>query len=118
MCRCRTSLIRGTKKGHGKISWPNPIGKHIQVLQQNQGYFCRACGEAARRFMTQHVTSHRPITALRRDYSITSSARTSSDDGTSRPSAFAVLRLITSSNVAGCMTGRSAAFVPFRIRLA
>jgi hypothetical protein len=35
MCRCRTSLIRGTKKGHGKISWPNPIGKHIQVLQQN-----------------------------------------------------------------------------------
>ena len=31
MCRCRTSLIGGTKKGHGKISWPNPI----EVLQQN-----------------------------------------------------------------------------------
>ena len=26
---------RGSKKSHGKISWPNPIGKHIQVLQQN-----------------------------------------------------------------------------------
>jgi hypothetical protein len=32
MCRCRTSLIGGTKKGHGKISWPNPI----EVLQQNR----------------------------------------------------------------------------------
>ena len=42
MCRCRTSLIRGTKKGHGKISWPNPIGKHIQVLQQNPCDNCRA----------------------------------------------------------------------------
>jgi hypothetical protein len=41
MCRCRTSLIRGTKKGHGKISWPNPIGKHIQVLQQNPAKSCR-----------------------------------------------------------------------------
>jgi hypothetical protein len=41
MCRCRTSLIRGTKKGHGKISWPNPIGKHIQVLQQNPPKSCR-----------------------------------------------------------------------------
>jgi hypothetical protein len=35
MCRSRSSLIGGAKKGHGKISWPNPIGKHIQVLQQN-----------------------------------------------------------------------------------
>src|SRR4029077_18520951 len=49
-------------------------------------------------------------------HSITSSARASSDGDTSRPSAFAVLRLSTSSNLVGCRTGRSAGFSPFRIR--
>jgi hypothetical protein len=39
-------------------------------------------------------------------YSITWSARRSSDGGIVRPSAFAVLRLITSSNLVGCCTGR------------
>src|SRR5438270_1608004 len=42
-------------------------------------------------------------------YSITSSARCSNDCGTVMPSAFAVLRLISNSNVVGCWTGRSAA---------
>jgi hypothetical protein len=32
-----------------------------------------------------------------------------------RPRAFAVLRLITSSNLVGCSTGRSAGFAPFGI---
>ena len=41
-------------------------------------------------------------------YSITSSARASSDGGTVRPSALAVLRLITSSYLVGACTGRSA----------
>ena len=50
-----------------------------------------------------------------RAYSITSSARASSVGGTSRPSAFAVLRLITSSNLVGCCTGKSAGFAPLRI---
>jgi hypothetical protein len=35
-------------------------------------------------------------------YSITSSARVSNDGGTCRPNAFAVLRLMTSSNLVGC----------------
>jgi hypothetical protein len=43
MCRCRTSLIGGTKKGHGKISWPNPI----EVLQQNPPESCRGCRQPA-----------------------------------------------------------------------
>jgi hypothetical protein len=38
-------------------------------------------------------------------HSITSSARASSEGGTSRPSAFAVIRLMTSSNLFGCSTG-------------
>src|SRR5262249_14830605 len=49
-------------------------------------------------------------------HSITSSARASSDGGTSRPRALAVLRLIASSNLVGACTGRSAAFSPLRIR--
>src|SRR5262245_51902804 len=50
------------------------------------------------------------------DHSITSSARASSVGGTSRPSAFAVLRLITNSYLVGAWTGRSPGFSPLRIR--
>src|SRR5205823_6673025 len=39
-------------------------------------------------------------------HSITLSARTRIDSGTVRPSAFAVLRLMTNSNFVGCSTGR------------
>src|SRR5262249_49329141 len=41
-------------------------------------------------------------------HSITSSARASTDGGMVRPRALAVLRLITSSNLVGSWTGRSA----------
>src|SRR5262249_40958998 len=46
------------------------------------------------------------------DYSITSSAATSSDGGIVRPSALAVLRLITNSNLVGCSIGRSSGLAP------
>src|SRR5262249_40165371 len=49
-------------------------------------------------------------------HSITSSARASNVGGISRPSALAVLRLITSSYLVGACTGRSAGFSPFRMR--
>src|SRR5207249_1170859 len=49
-------------------------------------------------------------------HSITSSARASSVAGTSRPSAFAVFKLITSSNLVGACTGSSAGFSPLRMR--
>ena len=49
-------------------------------------------------------------------HSITSSARASSVGGQLRPSALAVLRLMTSSNLVGCRTGRSAGFSPLRMR--
>ena len=48
-------------------------------------------------------------------HSMTSSARASNEGGISRPSAFAVLRLMTSSNWVGCRIGRSAGFAPLRI---
>src|SRR5258705_13823781 len=47
-------------------------------------------------------------------YSITSSARPSSEGGTVSPRALAVLRLITSSNLTGCSIGKSAGFSPFK----
>src|SRR5262249_5585554 len=46
---------------------------------------------------------------------ITLSARYSTDCGIVRLSAFAVLRLMTNSNVVGCSTGRSAGLAPLRI---
>src|SRR5262249_31301596 len=48
-------------------------------------------------------------------HSITSSAVIFMISGTVRPSALAVLRLITSSNLVGCTTGRSAGFAPLRM---
>src|SRR5262249_33815030 len=49
-------------------------------------------------------------------HSITSSARPRSESGTSRPSALAVLRLMISSTLVDCCTGRSAGFSPLRMR--
>src|SRR5262249_56152194 len=49
-------------------------------------------------------------------HSITSSARASSVGGTSRPSALAVFRLITSSYCTGSCTGSSLGFSPFKMR--
>jgi hypothetical protein len=48
-------------------------------------------------------------------YSITSSARTSNEGGTVRPSALAVFMLIMRTNLVGLCTGRSAGLVPLRI---
>src|SRR6516225_4257677 len=60
-----------------------------------------------RRLVTAHVES---------GHSMTSSARPRIVCGTVRPSASAVFRLTTSSNLVGCTTGRSAGLVPSRIR--
>jgi hypothetical protein len=49
-------------------------------------------------------------------YSITSSATPRSVGGTVMPSIFAVLRLIASVNLVGCMIGRSPGFSPLRMR--
>jgi hypothetical protein len=48
-------------------------------------------------------------------YLITLSARVSTLCGIVTPICFAVLRLITNSNLVGRSTGRSAGLVPFRI---
>jgi hypothetical protein len=60
--------------------------------------------------------SQRPFRKPVGIHSITSSARASSDGGISKPSAFAVLRLMTSSYFVGACTGKSAGFSPRRMR--
>src|SRR5262249_4120935 len=48
-------------------------------------------------------------------HSITSSARASTEGGIVRPSALAVLRLISKRSFVGCSTGRSAGLAPLMI---
>jgi hypothetical protein len=54
----------------------------------------------------------RRLWVMESGHSMTSSARTRIDGGTFRPSVLAVLRLMTSSKLVGCWTGRSAGFAP------
>jgi len=73
----------------------------------------RGTGEGDRRSLVCHSEAGRVGRA--RAYSMSWSARPSTDGGIVSPSSFAVLRLITSSNLVGCWTGRSAGFAPLRI---
>src|SRR5882757_6306196 len=81
---------------------PHPVDAPGQLL-------C-ACGQRPRR--CRAAECHDKLPPL---HSITSSARCSSDVGTSTPSAVAVFKLITNSNLVGCSTGRSAGFAPLKI---
>ncbi len=71
----------------------------------------RLSGERSR----EDAGTNRGQEGTARDHWITSFARISSDGGIVNPSALAVLRLMTSSNLVGCSIGRSAALAPFKI---
>src|SRR5262249_28403944 len=66
----------------------------------------------------QRPGSSRPAAEQRDEiapsHSITSSAATCRGRGTFMPSTFAVFRLMTSSNLVGCRTGKSAGLSPLR----
>jgi hypothetical protein len=64
----------------------------------------------------REVPERDSCTAANALFQITSSASASSVGGISRLSAFAVLILITSSNLLACITGRSEGFSPLRMR--
>src|SRR5262245_36214399 len=61
------------------------------------------------------VLRHKVSEVGKQRHWITSSARSSTDGGIVRPRAFAVFRLMTSSNLVGCSTGGSAGLAPLRI---
>ena len=106
-------LIACQKNGHG-VSY-----RRHRVLQR------RSCPKFGFReiFGVVQFSTFATLSAMRRlmrrskwhRYSITSSALPSRVAGNSRPSDFAVLRLITNSNLVGCRTGRSAGLAPLRI---
>ena len=62
-----------------------------------------------RKFRRGSFILHLPIAS---HHSITSSARASNRGGMVSPSALAVIRLMTRSNLVGCSTGKSAGFAP------
>src|SRR5262249_39698211 len=78
-----------------------PNNRHRRLLRARRDRPCRRAGKQRYELAVLH--------------SIASSASASSLSGMSRPSDFAVLRLITSANFVGCSTGRSAGFTPRRI---
>src|SRR5262245_26779580 len=70
--------------------------------------------EAAEYAGERKSPSLRHMATLADGHWMTSSARVSTDGGIVRPRDFAVLRLMTSSKVVGCWTGRSAGLAPLR----
>src|SRR5690348_3362574 len=72
-------------------------------------------GPGARARPSRRVTPTALRTPGRGRYSMSRSAWRRTLGGIVTPSALAVLRLITSSNLAGCSIGRSPGLAPFRI---
>src|SRR5262249_790574 len=83
----------------------------VQEAYERHPLLLRARRRGPARGATQQRDERAP-----RDHSITSSAVCRNGSGMVRPSAFAVLRLMTSSYLVGCWTGRSLALAPLRIR--
>jgi hypothetical protein len=86
------------------------VGQSLPVYR-DQPIFSEYVGMSQRR----HIQTH-ALQQLAFVYSITSSARASSEGGMARPSALAVFRLTASSNLLEACVGRSAGFAPFRTR--
>src|SRR6516165_118199 len=82
---------------HENANAPHPLGRRL-----------RARRERPRDHRAAEERDELPTIA----HSITSSARASKVGGTSRPSARAVIRLMTNSNLVDCITGRSAGLAP------
>src|SRR5262249_3335856 len=110
------------------LAAPQPLAQNRRTLRINAvnlknmlGYVQSDCRNLAHGWLPFLVIRHRhqigtsmPQGGHPPHHSITS-ARASSVGGIVRPSALAVLRLITSANLLGCMTGKSAGFSPLRI---
>ena len=90
----------------------NPV---IVVMSATRPLFLRKQTFVPDLAMSRKCQNRPDDRSKQRRYSITSSARASTVAGTSRPSALAVLRLMTNSNLVGCSIGRSAGLAPLRI---
>ena len=110
--------VAGNVLHHGREAWP--LVDRVGTLHAVVAIFRDDLIPGGLRMPHDRCAATRRIVAKPRRvidhaaiyYSITSSAVASSVGGTSRPSVFAVSRLLTSSNLVGCATGRSAGFHP------
>src|SRR5262249_49572579 len=89
---------------------PHFMGVSGAEPDHRHGWLLRTRRERPRRRTAEQRDELAPL------HSLTSLATESSVGGIVRPSALAVLRLITSSYLVGACTGRSAGFSPLRMR--
>ena len=112
-CPCCVSLQRRTFKEDIQAVERPPRSKP-EVPPSTRHVRCTP--DSRHRYTNRPESVSCPDSDIASLHSITSSAVASSDCGTVRPSAFAVLRLIISSYLVGACTGMSAGFSPLRIR--
>src|SRR5215831_13444490 len=86
---------------HENANAPHPLGRRLRARRERPG------GSRAAEQRDELAAPH---------HSITSSASNCIELGTERPSALAVLTLITNSNFVDRCTGRSPGFSPLTIR--
>src|SRR5262249_18567284 len=103
-----TQFLQSLQKCH-------PDRRSARVDRDNSDAQSFGCLRARRERPCCRATEQRDELAAAA-HSITSSARASSVAGISRPSALAVLRLMTKSYLVGACTGRFAGFSPLRMR--
>ena len=124
----RPSRVAVHHSGSGRLANPYPMGDfHLLFFASKTGAlaagskapFRKSAGHFRRTALRGpfHCLSALRIPDLQTTrHSITWSASASIGGEIASASAFAVLRLMTSSNLVGSCTGRSAGFSPFRIR--
>ena len=96
------SRVRSSR-GEPRCAAAMPAAAHRRALAGRER--AEAGGQGSETTHGEQAPAHR----------ITSSARSRIDSGIVMPSALAVLRLTTSSNLVGCSIGRSPGLAPFRI---
>ena len=105
-----TEITQSLTEGLGQVGASGQVGRqeaYSNDLGRLLGFGSERYGEEA---ASQSADEHSPG-----DHWISLSARCSSDGWIVSPRALAALRLMISSNVAGCSTGRSAGLEPLRI---
>src|SRR5262249_42443315 len=96
-----TSFLQALKKRDSEVLVVIISGLSAEEPDHRHRHLLRPRGHRPRRRASQPCYECPPF------HSITSSARTRTESGMVKPSTLAALRLTTSSNVLGCLTGKS-----------